>query len=168
MNDLSVRILSALLCSGVVLFVAFLIYSVLYPRKAHAVAGLAPSVATRSKDYGVLAPVARPLEWTVREVEEHLTRSWGWSIVATTLLVNLVLLPFRILAARNGRKLKALQPQVDAINARYKAKGSGGLNMDPEHSRELSELYRANRTSPASGCVRPWGRLRCSQRSTRC
>lgn len=155
MHDLSVRILSALLCSGVLLFVAFLIYSVLYPRKVHAAApaGPAPSITTRAKDYGLLAPVAWPLEWTVREVKEHLTRSWGWSIVATTFLVNLVLLPFRILAARNGKKLKALQPQVDAINARYKAKGSSGLNMDAEHSRELSELYRANKTSPMGGCV---------------
>lgn len=155
MHDLSVRILSALLCSGVLLFVAFLIYSVLYPRKVHAAAAAGPasSITTRAKDYGLLAPVARPLEWTVREVKEHLTRSWGWSIVATTFLVNLVLLPFRILAARNGKKLKALQPQVDAIHARHKTKGSGGLTMDAEHSRELSELYRANKTSPAGGCV---------------
>jgi membrane protein insertase Oxa1/YidC/SpoIIIJ len=129
MHDISVRILSTLLCSGVLLFVAFLIYSVLYPRKVHAesAAGPSPAIAMRAKDYGVLAPVARPLEWTVRQVQEHLTRSWGWSIVATTFLVNLVLLPFRILAARNGKKLKTLQPQVDAINSRYKAKGSGTL-----------------------------------------
>jgi len=155
MHDIGVRIFSALLSSGVLLFVAFLIYSVLYPRKVHAAAaaGPAPSITARAKDYGVLAPVARPLEWTIREVEEHLTRSWGWSIVATTFLVNLVLLPFRILAARNGQKLKALQPQLDAINSRYKAEKSGGLNMDPEHSRELSELYRANKTSPLGSCV---------------
>ena len=162
MHDIGVRILSALLCSGVLLFVAVLIYSVLYPRKVHAAAAAGPApITARAKDYGVLAPVARPLEWTIREVEEHLTRSWGWSIVATTFLVNLVLLPFRILAARNGQKLKALQPQLDAINSRYKAEKSGGLNMDPEHSRELSELYRANKTSALGSCVRLLPAVRC-------
>jgi hypothetical protein len=44
--------------------------------------------------------VARPLEWTVREVEEHVTRSRGWAIVITRFLVNALLLPFKILAAR--------------------------------------------------------------------
>jgi YidC/Oxa1 family membrane protein insertase len=86
-------------------------------------------------------------------VEEHVTRSWGWAIVATTFLVNLVLLPFRILAARNAKIMRTLQPEVDAINARHKANGKGGLNMDAEHSRELSELYRTHNTSPLAGCI---------------
>jgi hypothetical protein len=70
--------------------------------------------------------------------------------VVTTFLVNLVLLPFRILAARSAKRMKALKPQVDAINARYKSR-PGGLQMDPEHSREISELYREHRISPMGG-----------------
>jgi YidC/Oxa1 family membrane protein insertase len=86
-------------------------------------------------------------------VEARLTHSWGWAIVATTFLINFLLLPFRILAARSAMKMKTLQPQLDAVNARYKSKGSGGLNMDPEHSREISAVYRANQTSPFAGCI---------------
>jgi len=152
MHDLSVRIASIFLCSGVLLFLAFLFYSALYPRKVQA-AEAAPTVTSRPKDYGLLAPVARPLEWTLREVEARLTHSWGWAIVATTFLLNLLMLPFRVLAARNAQKMKNAQPQIDAVNARYKAKGSGGLNMDPEHSREIAEVYRAHRTSPMAGCI---------------
>ena len=112
-------------------------------------------VSSRSKDYGYLAPVARPLEWTLREIEARVTRragnsSWGWAIVLTTFVVNLALLPFRILAARNAKVMKVLQPQIDAINARHKRKS---LNMDPEHSRELSEVYQQHKTSPLAGCV---------------
>jgi YidC/Oxa1 family membrane protein insertase len=70
--------------------------------------------------------------------------------VLTTFVVNLVLLPFRILAARNAKAMKALQPEIDAINARYKRKG---LNLDPEHSREISEVYKQHRTSPLAGCI---------------
>jgi YidC/Oxa1 family membrane protein insertase len=156
MHDFAVRIVSTLLLSGVLLFVAFLLFSILYPRKAAASAvSPAPSISSRPKDYGYLAPVARPLEWTLRLVEARATHragqsSWGWAIVLTTLLVNLVLLPFRLLAARNAKAMKAIQPQIDAINARYRRKG---LHMDPEQSREISEVYKQHRTSPLAGCI---------------
>ena len=115
----------------------------------------APSSASRPKDYGYLAPVARPLEWTLRQVEARVTHgagrsSWGWAIVVTTFIVNLVLLPFRVLAARSARTMKALQPQIDAINARYRGKR---LGMDPEHSREISELYKQHHTNPLAGLI---------------
>jgi YidC/Oxa1 family membrane protein insertase len=148
---------STLLLSGFLLFAAFFLLGMLYPRKAAAAsaANPAPRAVSRPKHYGYLAPVARPLEWTLRQVEARATRrtgrsSWGWAIVLTTFLVNLVLLPFRILTARNAKAMRALQPQIDAINARYKRKG---LNMDPEQSRELSEVYKQHQTSPLAGCV---------------
>jgi len=145
MHDLSVRLAAAFFASGMLLFVGFLIYSALYPRKVHAAAPAAP--LAQSTDYGMLAPIARPLEWAVRKTKEHITRSWGWSIVVTTFLINLVLLPFRILAARSAQRLKALQPMVDAINARYKGKS------EPEHTRELTELYREHKMNPLGGCI---------------
>lgn len=157
MHDLGVRIVSTLLLSGGFLFVAFLLFSFLYPRKVTAATptNSAPAVSSRPKDYGYLAPVARPLEWTLRQVEARVTyragrSSWGWAIMLTTFLVNLFLLPFRILAARNAKVMKALQPQIEAINARYKKKG---LNTDPEHSREISAVYKEHQTSPLAGCV---------------
>lgn len=157
MHDLGVRIVSTLLLSGVLLFVGFFLLSVLYPRKAAAAspANPAPAVSSRPKNYGYLAPVARPLEWTLRQVEARATHrtgrsSWGWAIMLTTFVVNLVLLPFRILAAHNAQAMKALQPQIDAINARYKRKG---LNVDPEQSREIGEVYRQHQISPLAGCI---------------
>jgi|SRR5215469_12169003 len=158
MHDLAVRVLSTLLLSGVLLFVALFLFSILYPRRAGAApapTNTAPQVSSQSKDYGYLAPLARPLEWTIRQIEARATyrtgrSSWGWAVVLTTFVVNLILFPFRILAARNAKAMKVLQPQVDAINARYKRKG---LNMDPEHSREISELYKLHGTNPLAGCI---------------
>ena len=141
------RLASLLLGSGILLFIGFLVYSAMYPRKVEVTA---PAATARSRDYGLLAPVARPLEWTLREVQARVTHSWGWAIVATTFLIQLLLLPFRILAARHARKMRVIQPQMDAVNARYKRQG---LNMNPDHSRELSAIYTANRTSPLAGCI---------------
>jgi YidC/Oxa1 family membrane protein insertase len=155
MHELGVRIASTLLISGALLFVAFLLFSILYPRKASAASSVETAATNKAKDYGYLAPVAQPLEWILRQVEAKATRrsgrsSWGWAIVLTTSIVNLVLLPFRILAARNARAMKQVQPQIEAINARFK---KNGLNTDPEHSREISEVYKQNKISPLAGCI---------------
>jgi YidC/Oxa1 family membrane protein insertase len=144
MHDSTVRLASVILCSGVLLFVGFLIYNALYPRKVHAAVTAASPL--RAKDYGMLAPVARPLEWTLREVERHVTRSWGGAVVVTTFLINLLLFPFKVLAARSARRMKAIQPMVDQIDARYKT-------SDPEHSRQLTDLYRTHKVNPLGGCV---------------
>ena len=159
MHDLTIRIASTVLFSGVLLFVAFVFYSALHPRRALAAVPASAPRTVASRDYGYLAPVARHLEWTLRQVEARITRrtgrsSWGWAIMVATCLLNVLLLPFRILAARNAKLMRALQPQLEAINARYKAKGtSTRLRMDPEHSREISDLYRQHKTHPLAGCI---------------
>ena len=163
MSDLGIRITSWVLFSGIVLFAAFFFYSLIYPRKA-AAASSTPQTASQT-NYGYLAPVAKPLDWTLRLLHDRVTlrtgrSAWGWAVVATTFLVNLMLLPFRVLAARHAKVMRALQPQLEAINARYRAKtGSSRLSVDPEQSREISELYRQHKTHPLSGCVPALGPL---------
>jgi YidC/Oxa1 family membrane protein insertase len=74
--------------------------------------------------------------------------------VVATCLLNLLLLPFRILAARNARAMRALKPEVDAINAQYKTSGAmARLQMNPEQSQAISALYRKHQVNPASGCI---------------
>jgi hypothetical protein len=65
--------------SGVLQFAAFFLFSILYPRKAAAAspASTAPAISSRSKNYGYLAPAARPLEWTPRQVEARATYRAG-------------------------------------------------------------------------------------------
>ena len=158
MSDVGIRVASFVLLSGVLLFVTFFLYSLLYPRKVVLAAGR-DARATASADYGYFAPVARPLEWTLRQVHQRVTyraarSGWGWAIVVTTFLVNLLLLPFRVLAARNAQIMRKLQPQLEAINRRYRAKGSASrAQTDPEQTREIRELYRQHQTHPLSGCI---------------
>lgn len=83
----------------------------------------------------------------------------------TTFIVNSVLLPFRILAARNSKAMKAVQPRIDAINARYKRKG---LEMDPDHSREISEVYGQHGINPLAGCIPALAPFTVLVASTRC
>ena len=55
MHDLGVRVFSILLLSGVLMFVAFFLLSILYPRRAAAAspAGNSHTVTVRSKDHGI-------------------------------------------------------------------------------------------------------------------
>jgi hypothetical protein len=64
MHDLSLRIVSAMLTGGVLLFFGFIVYGALYPRRVRAAepAGPPPAAASRAKGYGMLAPIAQPLE----------------------------------------------------------------------------------------------------------
>jgi len=155
MHDLGFRVEYTFLLSGLLVLLGCLFYGALNPRRVLA-ADQAPRVATPAPNYGYLAPVARPLEWTLRQVHQRVAdrsgrSGWGWAIMACTALVNLALLPFRILAARNVKAMRALQPEIEAINARYKRKSR--LAIDPQQSEEISELYRRHKTHPMSGCI---------------
>ena len=152
MHDFGVRVEFTFLLSGVLLFLGFLFYSALYPRRVMAESPAVSRVTAPPANYGYLAPIARPLEWTLRRL--HRRFEWGWAIVICTALVNLVLLPFRVLAARNAKVMRRLQPELESINAHYRARGkTSRLQMDPEQSREISELYRRHETHPMSGCI---------------
>lgn len=155
MHDVVVRIASLLLVSGVLLVVTFYLYSLLYPRRVAASGPVEPSTVSAASSN----PATQALEWALRQVEARVTRglgrdSWGWAIVFTTTLLNALLLPFRILAARHASAMQVLQPKLEEINSRFKAKGkSSPLQMDPEQSREIAELYKEHKTHPLSGCV---------------
>jgi len=158
MQDFGFRFAFPLLFSGVLVFLAFLFYSALYPRKVAAAASAPAPAASQAQRYGMLEPVAHPLEWALRQVEARVTRRtgrsrWGWAIVVTTFLINLLLLPFRVLAMRAAKTMQALKPELDAIQAR------SGTQDQAKQSREIEALFRKHKTNPLSGCIpalAPW------------
>jgi YidC/Oxa1 family membrane protein insertase len=78
--------------------------------------------------------------------------NYGWSIVGLTIVINLVIFPLRHKSVVSMRKMQGLQPQLKAIQARYKA-----LKVtDPARQKmntEIMNLYREKGVNPASGCV---------------
>jgi YidC/Oxa1 family membrane protein insertase len=78
--------------------------------------------------------------------------SWGWSIVLLTTAINLLLLPLRIASLRSGLKLQRIQPQMEAIKARYK----NVKLTDPRHNdlnAEIAKLQKDNGVNPFGGCL---------------
>jgi YidC/Oxa1 family membrane protein insertase len=69
-----------------------------------------------------------------------------------TIVINIALFPLKLANMKSMRKMQALKPQVDAINAKYK-----NIKMtDPrkgEQNQEVMDLYKKYGVNPMGGCV---------------
>src|SRR4029453_10788883 len=72
----------------------------------------------RAIDFGMfswlLVPLLRALKW----INGYLG-NYGWSIIALTVLINLVMFPLRHKSVVSMRKMQEVQPQIKAIQDRY-------------------------------------------------
>jgi len=105
----------------------------------------------RSIDFGMFAwlvvPLLRSLKWVNGYVGNY-----GWSLIILTILINLAMFPLRHKSVVSMRKMQEIQPEMKAIQDRYK-----NLKMsDPARGKmnqEMMELYKSRGVNPASGCV---------------
>ncbi len=103
-------------------------------------------------DFGFFALIAHPLFVWLKWTHEHIVSSWGWSIVILTVIINLALLPLRISSMKSALKMQKVQPQMKAIQERYKKYPM----RDPrrqEMNVEIGELYKREGVNPAGGCL---------------
>ena len=103
-------------------------------------------------DFGFFSVVARPLFLWLKWTHDHGVKNWGLAIIVLTVVINLALLPLRITSMKSALKMQKLQPQMKAIQERYKK-----LPMrDPkrqEMNAEIGELYKREGVNPAGGCL---------------
>ncbi len=103
-------------------------------------------------DWGWFWFIAKPLFLVMHWLDDHFTHNYGWSIVLITVIINLVLLPLRFTSMKSAKKMQGLQPQIQAINAKYKNVGL----RDPkkaEQNQEVMDLYKKHGVNPMGGCL---------------
>ncbi len=103
-------------------------------------------------DFGFFSIIARPLFLWLKWTHEHIASNWGVSIIILTVIINLALLPLRIFSMRSALKMQKLQPQMKAIQEKYKKYPM----RDPkrqEMNAEIGELYKREGVNPAGGCL---------------
>lgn len=103
-------------------------------------------------DWGWFAIIAKPLFLAMHWVYENLLTNWGWAIIFVTIIINLLMIPLRFSSLRSAQKMQGIQPQVAAINDRYKQVGM----KDPrkaQQNQELMELYQKHGINPLGGCL---------------
>jgi YidC/Oxa1 family membrane protein insertase len=116
-----------------------------------------PTVIGAEKDlrglvnFGSLGLIARPLFLWLRWTNQYL-HNWGWSIVIQTLIITIALLPLRITQMKSALKMQRVQPQMKAIQEKYKKYGM----RDPrkqDMQKEIAELYKREGVNPVGGCL---------------
>jgi YidC/Oxa1 family membrane protein insertase len=101
--------------------------------------------------FGMFAFLSVPLLSALNWVNGFIG-NYGWSIIALTFIINAAMFPLRHKSNVSMRKMQDIQPQVKAIQDRYKHLKA----TDPARQKmntEMMELYRQKGVNPASGCV---------------
>lgn len=103
-------------------------------------------------DWGFFGIIAKPLFLWLNWTHDHITGNFGWAIILVTLVINLALFPLRLSSLKSARRMQKLQPQIQAINAKYK-----NVTMrDPrkaEQNQEVMDLYKREGVNPVGGCL---------------
>ncbi len=103
-------------------------------------------------DFGFWGPIGKFLFLGLQFVHAHIVSNWGWAIVLFTTLINLVLLPLRVTSMRSALKMQRIQPEIDAIKAKYK----NPKPTDPktaEMNQEIMAYQKQNGVNMFGGCV---------------
>jgi YidC/Oxa1 family membrane protein insertase len=95
----------------------------------------------------IIVPLLRALNWINGYIGNY-----GWSIIALTVLINLVMFPLRHKSVVSMRKMQEIQPEAKAIQDRY-AKLKATDPAKQKMNQELMALYRDRGVNPASGCI---------------
>jgi YidC/Oxa1 family membrane protein insertase len=102
-------------------------------------------------DFGWLSFLAKPLFLLVNYFNGAFVHNFGWAIVLVTIAINMALFPLRLSNMKSMRKMQALKPQIDTINAKYKNVGL----RDPrkaDQNQEVMDLYKKYGVNPMGGC----------------
>jgi len=104
----------------------------------------------RAVDYGRFRVLARPVAVTLEWLNERIG-NYGLAIILATLGVRLVFFPLSQKSMKSMRKMQSLQPQMNAIKAKYK--GMKDVQKKQEMNAEVMQLYKDNGVSPLGGCL---------------
>jgi YidC/Oxa1 family membrane protein insertase len=104
----------------------------------------------RAVDYGMFSILARPVAVTLEWLSERVG-NYGLAIILATLGVRLIFFPLSQSSMKSMRKMQQLQPQMNAIRAKYK--GVKDIQKRQEMNTEVMQLYKDHGVSPLGGCL---------------
>lgn len=94
----------------------------------------------------ILDPLVQILLSILTFVHDTFGFSWGWSIVVLTIIVRVILIPLTWKQFKSMRALQTLQPQIKAMQEKYKGDRQV-LNQ------KMMEFYKENSVNPMGSCL---------------
>lgn len=102
-------------------------------------------VLTNAIEYGWFTFASKPL-FALLSWLNDIFGNWGWSIVALTILIRIVLYPLTYKGMVSMAKLKEISPKVKEVQAKYKG--------DPQRmNAAVMDLYKKHGANPLGGCL---------------
>jgi YidC/Oxa1 family membrane protein insertase len=116
-----------------------------------------PKVTLQSiLEFGFWGPIGKYLFLALHVIHDDLTSrwsgAWGWAIVILTVLINVLILPFRVKTMQSALKMQRIQPQMDQIKEKYKKYKV----TDPKRNdmnAEIMQLQKDNGVNMFGGCI---------------
>ena len=96
--------------------------------------------------------IAKPLFLWLKWTHDHWVANWGWSILILTIIITVATLPLRISSMKSTMKMAKVQPQIKAIQEKYK-KYKFNDPRKQDMNKEMSELYKREGVNPVGGCL---------------
>lgn len=78
--------------------------------------------------------------------------SWGWAIVIFTIIIYMLLVPLRVQSMKGMIKMQRIQPQIDAVKAKYGNPKATDPKMGQMNA-EIMDLQKANGVNMFGGCI---------------
>jgi YidC/Oxa1 family membrane protein insertase len=95
--------------------------------------------------FSVLQPLEDAVQWLLERFHT-LGLPWSWSIVATTIVVRILLVPLTVKQIHSMQSLQKHAPEMKEIQRKYKADRQ-------KQQEELMKFYRENNINPAASCL---------------
>jgi YidC/Oxa1 family membrane protein insertase len=96
-------------------------------------------------DFGFFGFLGRPILAMLRWFFS-IIGNWGIAIIALTILVRLLVLPFNLMSYKSMKAMQAIQPMLAKVKEKYK-------NDQAKVQQETMALMREHRVNPLGGCL---------------
>ena len=94
----------------------------------------------------ILQPLIDFANSVLQFFHDNVGLSWGMSIIALTVVTRAVLIPLTYKQLKGMRALQALQPQIKAMQEKYK-------NDKQRMQQEMMRIYKENKVNPFASCI---------------
>ena len=107
-------------------------------------------------EFGFWGPIGKYLFLALHAIHASITSawsgSWGWAIIILTVLINLLMLPFRVKTMQSALKMQRIQPQMDAIKEKYKKYKVTDPKRN-EMNAEIMQIQKDHGVNMFGGCI---------------
>lgn len=121
------------------------------PKKVQLLASVDPALR-QLVNFGWFSFVAYPLFLWMNWTYVHWIHNYGWAILFLTFVITMAFFPLKMKAQKSMAKMMAIQPQVNALNAKMKKYGMRDPRRQEVQS-EMMKLYSEHGVNPLGGCL---------------